>query len=156
MIFIVSIYLPISKCTATDNSETRFYDSGNCKTYLSFWTKEGATLTIFDKNGKPHFGKFQKFDTQTDSLYLIEKEFENNIKVNAIYFSNISKVLIEKKKFNMGQIKQATLIGSTLGFVGALIINKSNSDRYRKSNVKIKNLLLGFGIGAHPSFINNP
>lgn len=148
LVSIVSIYLPSTKGFAAESSENQFYDSEHCLNYLSYWSKVGEPLTIFDKKGKPHFGRFQKFDRNTDSLYFIEKEFKNNIEIGTINYSDISKIVIEKKRLNMGQIKQATLIGSLLGFVGAVIVYKSNSDTYNRDSLKFKKIFLGFGIGA--------
>lgn len=105
----------------------KFYEN-SCEYFLSYSLTPDQKIKITDTNSVLHSGIFKRYNKVTKLVEFTNDSLTFGNKTQTIQLSQIDLIKYDAKKLDMGQFRQATVIGTVGGLLVGLVYISTNID----------------------------
>ena len=125
--FIFLIFSLLILSDEAFSEPTKTYQS-TCEYFLSYSLKPDQKIKIVDTNSVLHSGIFKRYSRVSKLITFTNDSLALEKITYTLHLHQIDEISYERKRLNMAQIRQATLIGTVGGLLTGLIYINSNND----------------------------
>ena len=124
-IFLIFSLLILSEDAFSEPTKTH---QSTCEYFLSYSLKPDQKIKIIDTNSVLHSGIFKRYSQVSKLITFRNDSLALENRTYTLHLHQIDEIKYESKRLNMGQIRQAVLIGTVGGLLTGLIYISSNND----------------------------